>query len=427
MKTNKILICLLMALPTLLLTSCLKDQSDTFDGASANRVQDYLNETKQVLISSEQGWAFEYYPDRQQSYGGYQYTVRFTEDSVYARTEMADAAKEYASLYKMGTDNGPIISFDTYNEALHYFATPSSQLYEAYDGDFEFIILNISEDKNTITLKGKRSGTLSYLHRLTGEVTAEDYISSIKDMASKMSFKYYTIVSDTDTIEASVRNRNLMFTDKEGNDVSAPFIYTLDGIKFYNDVTIFGQEISGIKFETGVESFQPTTSASLSFIPVVPPLNVQIQDGEWYIAYSQLGAFAQGYWSQMQTKLAGVGEQLYYAYLGTSEGEFGLHFASYDGSGLYGGGLLFDVTTSEDSGNIITMKFAMKGLGDGVWYHNNAGFAYALEPFGYSTSRTFTLEADSETSPTYIIMTEEGNPTNQITLSASEILWPFDN
>jgi hypothetical protein len=69
----------------------------------------------------------------------------------------------------------------------------------------------------------------------------------------------------------------------------------------------------------------------------------------------------------------------------------------------------------------------MKGLGDGVWYHNNAGFAYALEPFGYSTSRTFTLEADSETSPTYIIMTEEGNPTNQITLSANEILWPFDN
>ena len=289
MKTNKILICLLMALPTLLLTSCLKDQSDTFDGASANRVQDYLNETKQVLISSEQGWAFEYYPDRQQSYGGYQYTVRFTEDSVYARTEMADAAKEYASLYKMGTDNGPILSFDTYNEALHYFATPSSQLYEAYDGDFEFIILNISEDKNTITLKGKRSGTLSYMRRLNKD--AEEYLTNVQTCMDSLQLSTAVGKVGEDSIAMNLDYDSRQVTlqyftagaaeDEEPEEATSAFIYTENGIRLYSPLK-FGNDYEISEFTGNFETNQLNTSVAGQ------PLTLQLQKPIGWMSYEEL-------------------------------------------------------------------------------------------------------------------------------------------
>ena len=64
---KKAFIYLLMALPLVLTTSCLKDQEDTFALPSAQRMQAYLEETKAVLMSSPNGWAMKYYPDREQS------------------------------------------------------------------------------------------------------------------------------------------------------------------------------------------------------------------------------------------------------------------------------------------------------------------------------------------------------------------------
>ena len=101
--------------------------------------------------------------------------------------------------------------------------------------------------------------------------------------------------------------------------------------------------------------------------------------------------------------------------------KFGFQFVS---SG-YGGALYFQTQlTGEDK---ITLKFASSGGGDGVWYHNNANFAYALFPFGYSSARTFTLTADDNKNPTQITMTEVGNAKNTITLFAAQIAYPFKN
>ena len=78
---------------------------------------------------------------------------------VTVASELFDEA--YTSLYKMTTDNGPVLSFDTNNYAFHYFATPSgssrnlygeSGLYQAYKGDFEFMILSATADE--VVLKG---------------------------------------------------------------------------------------------------------------------------------------------------------------------------------------------------------------------------------------------------------------------------------
>lgn len=154
----------ILAASSMMLSSCLKDQEDIFDVDANNRLEQRLTDCKNTLVSSENGWAFDYFPDRNISYGGFVYGLKFTENDVTVTCELAPGQTE-TSLYKMTNDNGPVISFDSYNTLMHYFATPDGDNYEAYDGDFEFIIMDVKPD--LITLRGNRTGNTMYLRRLS--------------------------------------------------------------------------------------------------------------------------------------------------------------------------------------------------------------------------------------------------------------------
>ena len=195
MNKKNIFIYLLLALP-LMLTSCLKDQEDVFSESASARTVKYLENAKKVLTSSNNGWVLNYYPDRDLSYGGYVYTLKFGQENVEVFSELAsDAEPSKTSLYTLKNEDGPVLMFDTYNEYMHFFATPHGSSgaggYEAYDGDFIFIIMNISEDGNTIKLKGNRSCNIMYMHRLTGEETSASYMNKIKTINKCMAFKNY--------------------------------------------------------------------------------------------------------------------------------------------------------------------------------------------------------------------------------------------
>ena len=169
MKTNKILTGLSLLFPALLFQSCLKDQEDVFDESSAARMENYLNEAQRVLMSAENGWILEYYPETNRKYGGFTYTLKFTKDEAEVRSEVNPDQKEKC-LYAMKTNNGPELSFDTYSPMMHFVATPSSKLYEAYGGDFEFVIDSIGQD--AIKFHGKRSQNVMYMHRLKESAAA---------------------------------------------------------------------------------------------------------------------------------------------------------------------------------------------------------------------------------------------------------------
>ena len=181
MKRNKVFILLLMALPTLVMTSCLKDQEDTFDKASSLRMQDYLDKARATILDAQYGWVFEYYPESEQLYGGFTYTLEFDSKMVKVRSELSDDAE--SSYYSMKSDMGPVLSFDTYNEQMHFFATPNAQRYQGYKGDFEFVIDSIGQD--VIKVHGKRvhgkkelPQNTMYLRKLT--MPAEDYMNKVK-------------------------------------------------------------------------------------------------------------------------------------------------------------------------------------------------------------------------------------------------------
>lgn len=266
MKKNKILIYLLMALPALLLTSCLKDQEDTFSTSSAERLQNYLGEAQKVLVGSEYGWAMEYYTDRTLPRGAYNYTLRFTEDSVFVRSEINNNQTEKASLYRVATDDGPILTFDTYNDILHYFATPSSSLYEAYDGDFEFVIDKVSED--LIVMHGKRNQNTIYLYKLTKP--AEEYLNEVADYQKRnlINTGVATFGEDTVTVFMNSSNRKAVFTVSNPTDTTEteiPFAYYNEGIRLYKPFTVDNKEFRILKYVAESVTFEAQDAEGIVF------------------------------------------------------------------------------------------------------------------------------------------------------------------
>lgn len=426
MKMKKALVYLLMVLPMVLTTSCLKDQEDTFPTSAALRMQSYLAEAKAVLMSSEYGWAMKYYPDRNQSYGGYNFTVRFSEDSVWVGTELADDITVIErTLYKVTTDNGPMLSFDTFNSYMHFFATPSGSQYEAYDGDFEFIIMDISADKNTVTLKGKRSGCIIEMNRLTTD--AVSYLESILSVENDMPFSNFIVVNGTDTTSVSLSSGTVKVLFGEEEPQTTAYIYTPQGIEFYSPVTINGEEVTGIKYAPESDTFAAMNTGSVIFTAVIVPLNEQFVTKDWYFAYSLLGQYAQPLWAQAKAGSDGEGEVISVAEFTVDAPGFGIFLAS----GNYGCFYHFEYTlTGEDE---ITMYY--KNLGTGTyesnanWYITNAGHDGIIKTFGEDEdhARTFKLTTDRVANPSYITLTDQDEPTNVITVVARAVSNPFDN
>ena len=277
MKKN-IFVYLLLMLPALLLTSCLKNQEDLFDKSASLRNAEYLENARKVLVSSENGWVLDMFPHKTQNYGGYSYTMKFDEQTVTVTTELtADVTQTVTSTYSLDNEDGPVIAFDTYNNLIHLFSTPHNGTgaggYEAYGGDFIFIIMDISEDKNTITLKGNRSGNILYMHRLTESIV--DYQLQLQEFVSNLVFdkamadidgKLYTL-----NIYGDDRRVDIVSSDDAEETIEAPFCFDKDGFSLYKPVSIAGKEVRVFKYNEDEGTFMAQEDNSVVFTGLLLP------------------------------------------------------------------------------------------------------------------------------------------------------------
>ncbi len=80
----------------------------------------------------------------------------------------------------------------------------------------------------------------------------------------------------------------------------------------------------------------------------------------------------------------------------------------------------------------IALGYNAKGnKGDGDWYVKNGYYHYFVVPFGCTTKaaqqvRVFKITADDPKEPSMIVLTDENDPTNVITLYASYISDPLN-
>lgn len=256
--------------------SCLKDQKDLFDKTAAARMQDALSNAKTVLTSASNGWYMEYYAGNSQAdWGGYNVVLQFTDTEVTATSER-DASLTTKTYYKLTTDNGPVLSFDTYSEVLHYFATPSGSgsLYQGRGGDYEFLILEATPQK--VVLKGKRSGKICTLYPLSG--SGSDYLKEVVDKveAFVIGEAHGTLNGTKAGAEFDLDHHQIYLfeEDADGNaidstEVSSPFIYTTSGIKLYDTLSVGTARITYMDFDNDTYVLS-TSEASGSLTGVVP-------------------------------------------------------------------------------------------------------------------------------------------------------------
>ena len=257
MKANKLFIYLLLALPALFLQSCQTEEENVFDKSYAERMDDFLQKAQETLVASQYGWALDYYPKSNQSYGGVAYTIKFTRDNAIVRYENNPDDGEVKSLYKMKEDDGPVLSFDTYNTFLHTYATPKSGEYRGKEGDFEFVIDSIGADR--IKIHGKRSLNTMYLNKLSGE--ASEYIEKVteltnlfvfSDVALNIGGKPYTLVV-TDK-----NNRQLAIYDGDKIVAESAYAFTDKGIRLYEPITLNGVQLYDLTLDAETAKFSGT-------------------------------------------------------------------------------------------------------------------------------------------------------------------------
>lgn len=250
---KRILSLILMAAAAFGFQSCLFEQEDIFEESPSLRVAKTNELAQKVLTSAENGWLFEIYPEGTQAYGGYAFICKFNDDqTVDVYTELSSTPdKPETSYYKMIADNGPVLIFDTYNENMHFFSTPSSSAYQAYQGEFEFQICDVQDD--LVKVRGTRTENTMYLRRMNKP--AADYLAEIAAMDENILMSGFKGSIDGNAFEAEIDidNRNIDFT--VGEDVTT-IAYTIipEGFRLYKPFVINEKEMQAFAVADGAAS-----------------------------------------------------------------------------------------------------------------------------------------------------------------------------
>ena len=266
---------LLAVFAALTFSSCVRDEEPIFAESASVRLQNALKNAQNVLVSAENGWRMYYYPDPKQSYGGYVYTMKFTQEEVEVWSELFDGSSK--SLYKMATDDGPVLSFDTNNYNFHFFATPSgsgrnlygvSQRYQAFKGDFDFLIVSATKDE--VVLKGKRSGNKIVMRPLGAGETPESVANAVYECSEKVFVSTFAGTVGNDPVEAylylsdrwiEIELSGEEYAEVENNSAEAPYAYTETGILFYEPIKLGSYTITGFDWDEESQTLVAVTGA----------------------------------------------------------------------------------------------------------------------------------------------------------------------
>ena len=265
MKTkNFFSMILLLVVSSVAFTSCLKDDDEVFGDSSSARLQAAMKQAKAVLRGAENGWVMDYYIGEESSSGGYAFIVKFDSLTCTAMSEATDTVD--TSYYKMTTDNGPVLTFDTYNQVLHQFATPSSDEYEGQHADFEFLIMSATPE--LVVMKGKRTGNLIYLHPLQRDAKA--YLEDVNAMRDSLivSSGVGTIGDMTINATFDLDSRQAEFVNPNDTSMheSCAFTFTDTGIRFNKTVDFAPKPISGFAFDAATNKLTCTDVDNADFV-----------------------------------------------------------------------------------------------------------------------------------------------------------------
>lgn len=229
-------------------TSCKNEEEDIFGESSALRLNHAVATYDDLLTSAENGWVMEYFANEEEQ--GYPMLVKFDKSGAvtFAAKNHYSSNDVYAteeSLYEVIADNGPVLSFNSYNTLFHIFADPadipdtpieeSDETGVGHEGDYEFVIYE--GDADHFYMKGKKRGFEINMYKLPADQAWDTYYDQIDEIKAQM------FSSQVQTLWMTVGDERYTITDMldglfsfvpEGGDpisqtVTIPYIVRLDG------------------------------------------------------------------------------------------------------------------------------------------------------------------------------------------------------
>lgn len=237
----------------LIMNACTKEQPDLFPKSAAERMNNALLANQNVLTQAENGWAMQYFPTENKQ--GYTFLMKFKTNSfvnIAGKNEYIpkNEIKQDSSLYELIADNGPVLTFNSFNEVFHTFSNPENPNGYGMEGDYEFMIVKSTE--NEIELKGKKRGVKIVMTKIPVNLTWTQYFDKLDAMNAAIlgnhpaPLSLLTPISKYIFSNGTTRIFNIL---KQGSEINtatnASFIITQTGIRFSKM-----QELDGKKFQT---------------------------------------------------------------------------------------------------------------------------------------------------------------------------------
>ena len=196
------------------LGACSNDDQRIFDESAADRLESSKQTSFDALTADGGKWALEYFSNTEET--GYLFVVEFRPDkSVTFTTDhkwIGGAEKSETSMFDVITDNGIVLTFNTYNTLFHVFSDPADitgpdaptdngedidETGFGHEGDYEFMMME--NDGQTIRLRGKKHALNSYIRRLPADTDASEYLAHARALRSQFDSKRFPTYIMTET------------------------------------------------------------------------------------------------------------------------------------------------------------------------------------------------------------------------------------
>lgn len=174
--------------------SCSREEDDIWDRSAAERLDDARNTDLATLCAAQNGWEMLYFTANDNVSRGLNFLMKFnTDGSVTIAAKNSDTGNDYTeetSTYDVISDDGPVLTFNTYNNLFHRYADPDPEHTQVDSdgvgdgGDYEFKIMSVSD--GMIYMRGKKHGLEVYMHRLADDVNWEQYFTDVEAMHERM-------------------------------------------------------------------------------------------------------------------------------------------------------------------------------------------------------------------------------------------------
>lgn len=244
----------ILALGALLLTtSCsLHDDNEIFNTPAAQRIEGSIASDKALLESATNGWELHLWMGEDNTGGGYTYLMKFNNGKVSVGSEIADPDMRTSSSYDVIADEGPVLTFNTYNQIFHYAAKPELDGSQKQQ-DYEFVILRTTND--SIFLRGKKYGNKMVMTRMADDVSWTDEITKIQQVDKDLMMTF-TIRNNGDSIgTAELSDDRIMELNADGNTIEMPYYVSTTGIVLLQPIQYKGASIQNLVYNTDEMSF----------------------------------------------------------------------------------------------------------------------------------------------------------------------------